>query len=188
MNGTETRKWRSDWIAMRKTKAKNIVCRDSSMLRVSWHWVLSAAAIWPSLVHNHMGREAGWVWAAYYYAALFDQRRRCFGGSVAQLQPRAGTFRLHFEPLFLWIEPIRRVARACLDVSCDCEWCGSMIASVSHGWVGDLWPRLAKAGESRVFTSSPMEPVLHQPTLIICQGWIFFIQTRNCKFDRNTIW
>ena len=128
------KKFNLNWIVMIKTKAMFCcICRILFAVIAQCWDCCQQQSVWPSLVH--MGwMEAGWVWAAYYYAALFDQRRRCLGGSVAQLQPRAGLFWLNFDPLSLWIEPIERVARVCLDVSC--ELCGSRIASVSHGWVG----------------------------------------------------
>ena len=120
----------------------------------------------------HMGRDAG-------SGELTTQRFWPTTPSLLWRSSRAVTgktdpCRLNSNP-HLWIEAIKK---ALLDVSC--ELCGSMIASVSHGWVGDLWPRLAKAGESRVFTSSPMEPVLHQPALIICQWDGYFFNTATC--------
>ena len=135
---------------------------------VLWHswWALYLC------VHNTWGWKPGL--GGFYYAALLT--------NAAALVDQPRSYRQ--EPAYAdSISTLLRVkaTKKFLAYALKCHAsAGSMIASVSHGWVGDLWPRLAKAGESRVFTSSPMEPVLHQPALIICQWDGYFFNTATC--------
>ena len=90
---------------------KSVLSRLSSPSRLVWRLVV------------HMGREAG----SLLRSAFDQQRRRCFGGAVAQLQARPNPCRPNFNPL-LWIEAIKKlldVSREWWEHDCEClPWLG----------------------------------------------------------------